>query len=332
MRGMRWLARPAGRQPAPPRPAPAILMYHRIATPLYDPWGLAVSPAHFADQLLALKSARTVLPLDDFARGVRKRSLPDNALAITFDDAARDNMTDAAPMLEKAGLPATFFLPTGLLGKGEFWWEELARLVLLSPHPLRATIEVDGLRCELVLDERPAPEAIRAWRASDPDPPPRQATYLRLWEALRPLPASRIEGVIARLRDLLPDAPGPDLSSFPMTAEEVRSIGARGHVSLQAHTATHPDLLTLSKDECRAEIEASRDACAAITGRRTTGFAYPYGRRDAAVRKIARAAGFDWACSTRGGSVYDNGADLFDLPRLPVADIDGDALLRELHH
>ncbi|MGL5511071.1 MAG: hypothetical protein ACRDB1_15735, partial [Microcoleaceae cyanobacterium] len=32
-----------------------VLMYHRIAEPSIDPWGLAVTPAHFAEHLEILK-------------------------------------------------------------------------------------------------------------------------------------------------------------------------------------------------------------------------------------------------------------------------------------
>jgi hypothetical protein len=38
----RWFRRRGG---------PAILMYHRIATPDVDPWGLSVSPKRFAEQV-----------------------------------------------------------------------------------------------------------------------------------------------------------------------------------------------------------------------------------------------------------------------------------------
>ena len=40
------------------RGGPAILMYHRIAKPDVDPWGLAVSPERFAEQVQALRTDR----------------------------------------------------------------------------------------------------------------------------------------------------------------------------------------------------------------------------------------------------------------------------------
>ena len=40
--------------------SPAILMYHRIAMPAVDPWGLSVSPERFAEQVQALRARRTI--------------------------------------------------------------------------------------------------------------------------------------------------------------------------------------------------------------------------------------------------------------------------------
>ena len=54
MSGLARAAKGAARRLAgilPRRPRPAILMYHRIAHETFDPWGLAVQEAVFAEQL-----------------------------------------------------------------------------------------------------------------------------------------------------------------------------------------------------------------------------------------------------------------------------------------
>jgi peptidoglycan/xylan/chitin deacetylase (PgdA/CDA1 family) len=123
MRGLarrlhRWFGRRGG---------PAILMYHRIATPDVDPWGLSVSPERFAEQVQALRAHRTMLPMDAFVARLRSRTLPHDAVAFTFDDGYSDNLRQAKPILEAAGVPATVFLTTGRIGADkEFWWDELA--------------------------------------------------------------------------------------------------------------------------------------------------------------------------------------------------------------
>ena len=132
----RWLRR---------RDGPAILMYHRIATPDVDPWGLSVSPERFAEQVHALRARRTILSMDAFVARLQSGDLPHDAVALTFDDGYLDNLRQAKPILEAAEIPATVFLTTGRIGTGkEFWWDELARMVLSRAEPLSASVKVEA--------------------------------------------------------------------------------------------------------------------------------------------------------------------------------------------
>src|SRR5215203_633901 len=96
-------------------PRPCILMYHRIAELSLDPWGLAVSPKNFEQQLSFLKQTRQVMRCSEFFKAHEKGTLPANAVAITFDDGYADNLEKGWPLLKRAGLPATLFLTTGIL-------------------------------------------------------------------------------------------------------------------------------------------------------------------------------------------------------------------------
>ena len=110
----------------PRGPQPAILMYHRIGTETFDPWGLAVAPERFEAQLQWLARARTILPLTEFAAMHRQANLPGKAVALTFDDGWRDNAANAFPLLQKHQVPASIFLSTDFIGSRQrFWWESL---------------------------------------------------------------------------------------------------------------------------------------------------------------------------------------------------------------
>jgi hypothetical protein len=69
-----------------------------------------------------------------------------------------------------------------------------------------------------------------------------------------------------------------------------------------------------------------------MLGRRVSSFAYPYGRECDYTREtmaLVREAEFDCACSTLVAPVT-RGADPFQLPRVQVQDMDGEAFARLL--
>ena len=96
--------------------AAAILSYHRVASLSRDPFGLAIPPELFAAQVRVI--AERYLPVELAAVSETERGV-----AVTFDDGYPDTL-DAARVLADARVPATFFIPSGLLGQVP-WWERL---------------------------------------------------------------------------------------------------------------------------------------------------------------------------------------------------------------
>src|SRR5216683_863200 len=83
----------------PRRPRPVILMYHRVAFARHDPWGLAVDPERFEEQIAYAKQHRTPMSMEELVDRLRSKTLPANAIAVTFDDGYRDNLVNAKPVL-----------------------------------------------------------------------------------------------------------------------------------------------------------------------------------------------------------------------------------------
>lgn len=55
--------------------------------------------------------------------------LPSKAVALTFDDGWREHYSNAFPILKKYGVKATFFVPTGWVGKPEIMsWDEMRQM------------------------------------------------------------------------------------------------------------------------------------------------------------------------------------------------------------
>ena len=311
-------------------PRPVILMYHRIADPPADPWGLAVRPDHFQEHLEVIRRVRQPLPMSEFFEKLERGTLPKAAVAVTFDDGYVDNLRQAKPRLAACDIPATVFVTTGAIGQSvEYWWDELARGILLRSAALDREIVVAGEPCRLTFPWAEGPPSRGAWRAWDEPRTEREATYLAVWRRLRIVPAGEREAVMNRLRDLL-DSPPPDVKDLPMTQSEVAELAADGLFEVGGHTVTHPVLPTLDPAERRNEILEGKLACERFVNRSIAGFAYPHGALDADSRAAVQECGFAWACSTEPRPVSARDYDPYALPRLAVLDCDGYAFERAL--
>jgi peptidoglycan/xylan/chitin deacetylase (PgdA/CDA1 family) len=316
----------------PPKPKPLILMYHRIANEPLDPWGIAVSPAHFEEHLEVLRRTRHPLSLTNFVSRFLAGTLPSNAVAVTFDDGYVDNLIAGKPRLAAADVPATVFLATGYLGRaGEFWWDELARLILVGTGPQNLEFAVGGKIMRFDLGEEIARNAT-GWRAWLDEPrTARQEAYIAIWKAFRTLETKERDALMAQLRKAFVSSPPKGGWGRPMTLEEVQELVEDHLVAIGPHTVSHPALTELDPSSRRREIAASKKTCEALAGVEVCAFAYPFGNLDAEVRAAIGAAGFTCACSTRHGPVtFDS--DVFALPRIQVPDSNGDSFERSLRY
>jgi peptidoglycan/xylan/chitin deacetylase (PgdA/CDA1 family) len=309
-------------------PKPVILNYHRVADEPVDPWGLAVSPARFAEQLQVLRRTRSPLPLTDFVNCFKAGTLPTNAVAVTFDDGYADNLLAGKPLLAAADIPATIFLVTGCLDSSEeFWWDELARLVLAESGPQKFEVVVQGHVLSFDLGGFPAPAA-HVW-SSWLSRKQRWRAYRSIWLALRTLDNEGRRRVMAEIRAKLTGRHSQPGAGRAMSRREVRLLVDGELITIGAHTVTHPALTATEIDASRREIAESKAACEALVGKPVPGFAYPYGEVDERVRSVVEEAGFAFACSTRSGPVTAK-SDLLTLPRVVAADWDGDTFERAL--
>src|SRR5205085_2421930 len=80
-----------------------------VASDHRDPFQLCVHPTNFAAQLEVLREVADVVPLTElWRRRAKRRRRP--LVALTFDDGYADNLLNAAPLLERGGLPATVYV------------------------------------------------------------------------------------------------------------------------------------------------------------------------------------------------------------------------------
>jgi len=299
-------------------------MYHRIAAPRLDPWGLAVHPDHFEAHIRILSRRRSPMSMSELVRRLDHGTLPNDAVAITFDDGYVDNLRQARPRLVAAGAPATLFLMAGAIGQPtEFWWDEIARGILGRREALDCEITVGREPCRIAFAALDASSDSRSdWRAWEKPRSEREIMYLALWRRLKAATAIDREAALSRWREAS-RTPPPSADDLPMSETDVAAIGGDGLFEIGGHTLTHPVLPLLEPTERRREILEGKHVCERLVNRSVTGFAYPHGAMDADSRAAVQECGFGWACSTEPYSVSPAAFDRYALPRIFVLDWDG---------
>jgi len=311
------------------RPAPVILMYHRVGEPAYDPWGLSVSRSNFADQLRCLAHGRRLVAMDTFVNGLRNRQLTGREVAITFDDGYVDNLLAAKPLLEQVGAPATVFITTQRLGATDaFWWDELAQMCLGTDYALDTEVEVAGQTLRVAWSAETQPRFSR-WSWNEPPKSERERIYLELWRLLQRLGEAPRNEAMTLLRQRM-GTTHTAAGDLPMRAEDIATLVTGGLIQIGGHARNHVALSSLSFAAKREEIAVCKTELEQITSKSITGFAYPFGDRDDEAMAITQRAGYDWAVSTRSAPVDPDCYDLFDLPRLQALDWTGAELMEQI--
>lgn len=279
-------------------PPVLVLLYHRVTSLRSDPEMLAVAPDNFRAQMRYLKDT---VPLVRFEEDWAKLSKP--AVCITFDDGYADNVLEALPILEEAGVPATFFVSTGTIGTGsEFWWHELER-ILLEKKGLPPDFTLEGGRCG------------RSWTTGSTRE--RQECYHELIRIMNDADVEPRTDWLVLLRRWAGTGEGSANTHRAMTVEELRLLAGNSVVTIGAHTVSHTRLSSLSPDAQRHEITASKKQLEAWLGREISAFSYPFGRRSDYTQQsisLCRQAGFIKAAANFPGQAH-RWTDPYQIPR-----------------
>lgn len=92
----------------------------------------------------------------------------------------------------------------------------------------------------------------------------------------------------------------PSEQTKMLSADQLREMSDAG-MEIGSHTCSHPDLSQLSFKQQLDELTRSKQLLEDLLQKPVTGFAYPFGRYNEDTLKAVRAAGYEWACSTRSG-------------------------------
>ena len=249
-----------------------VIMHHEVAPAHGDPEHEllpALGRDVFEAQLEYLGRHYEVVPLrglvDRARQRVRGQRIP---ATLTFDDDLTNHVEIVAPLLERFGFPATFFLNGNALERpSPFWWQDLQVIINRGPGA------VSELRRELA----------GQWPWAGVDGPISDLTG-----TIEALPASQRDAVAARLRELA----GDEFLEQGLRAEAIRGLAERGF-EIGVHTRRHYALPTLDDDELERAMHDGVEELEAAVGYRPSAIGYPHGKADLRVADAARRAGFD---------------------------------------
>lgn len=137
-------------------PNAAILLYHHVSSS--TPASTSISPEAFKSHMEYLDAHHTVVSLQDVVSAIKHNTtLPENAVAITFDDGYANILDNAHPILADLGFPYTVFINPDEIGVGpkQLTWEQVIAMhndgVVFANHTLDHLHMLNG---EHVMGER----------------------------------------------------------------------------------------------------------------------------------------------------------------------------------
>jgi peptidoglycan/xylan/chitin deacetylase (PgdA/CDA1 family) len=259
-----------------------VLAWHAVEAT----WGFPCRPGAgvrgLARQLQQLQRMARIVPLEPALDALRVgRPLPPRAVALTFDDGYRDHLALAAPLLERLGLPATFFLvPSILAGDLTPWWEVLGWSFGQATTP------------SVLWQGRLLPTGGRSGRRS----------VRWVAERLKLLDRAARDRQLAELVDLLEPTGRLDAGLF-LDWAGAKELCRRGF-TVGSHTLRHPILSRETAAEQAEELAGSRHRLEVELGVPVRLLAYPNGKPgdyDEATVAAAEDAGYRHALTTRPG-------------------------------
>ena len=288
----------------------AILILHHVRPQRPDRFqpnrSFEVTPRFFGRLVRALRRSRLdLISLDEMHRRMIEGDFSRRFVCITFDDAYRDVLQWAYPILKDADAPFAIYVPTSFPDRlGELWWLALEAVIARND---RIGLVINGrdrkFDCETVAEKRTLYHDLYWWLRN-------RSTEAEMCDVVRRLAAFYQVDVAAFCKEVCLDW------------SELDQLAADPLVTIGAHTVSHPALSRLSQDAARSEMELSRSVIEAALAVRPSHLSYPYGDRAAAGNRefaIAAEIGFNTAVTARPGVLFArHRRSLTALPRISL--------------
>ena len=287
-----------------------ILMFHGVVAAkdngVESPLRRRLSDRDLEAHIQTLSRCFHFVPLNDAVDMLMgRRPTQPHSLVLTFDDGYLNNAAVAWPILKRHGVPATFFIATGHVGRSKFFWRDRLDYAVGHLRPGVGWLTVGGVRYSV---------------PRDGDRAKLQNLFWQVLRACNALGWARAEEVIDKIEELatskLADSPQSNHWARFMSWQQVRSM-RRGGADFGSHSVSHHPLDEMSFGDVRRELENSRQKLESEIGEPCSAVAYPNGRVSSDVARAAQQAGYRCGLTT-GDTLARMGDPPVMLPRLGV--------------
>lgn len=184
-----------------------------------------------------------------------EKRMPRRPVAVTFDDGYANNFEVATPVLNRYGIPATFYVTTDCIDRNQLPWIARIRRAFRTTQR-QAWLAPDG----------------RALPLTNADM--RENARIIACEQCAQLAGHEQERVIKKIETALGlEPPSPETCRM-LSWDELRRMVRNGH-TVGSHTLSHPNLAHVGPEELRTELVESRQRLERELGVPVEHFAYP---------------------------------------------------------
>ena len=269
-----------------------ILTYHGVAkrSPEVFNWQQITGEAFF-HQMTYLKENFRVIPLLVLLEEVFLRhKIPNQCVAITFDDGYENNFSVVYPILKSLNLPVTFFISTSFIGKNKcsLWFDSI----------YDALSKYSGMSVDL--------SSIGFGKLDTSTPLAKSNSILYLTESLKFMSYTNRQEKMAKIIAQI-GIKRNERSTFPgMTWDQLSILANDRLVTIGGHGHTHSVLTHLSKEDAWQEITINKRLLEARLDKKVAIFSYPNGNFSIKLVSLLKRAGYTFAVTTKEAFVGSN--------------------------
>jgi peptidoglycan/xylan/chitin deacetylase (PgdA/CDA1 family) len=245
-----------------------------------------------------------IVSLDEGIRRLTETSQVNRFVVFTFDDAYRDNLQHALPVLRRRNCPFTLYVPTAFVdGVGDLWWQAIEDII-----STRTAIGFVQSGESIYLDTVSVGQ--------------KEAAYKRLYWLLRGMQESERLLFLKDFFERYEFDSAVQCRELIMDWTDLKTFAEDPLCTIGAHTVHHYELSKLSAAQARNEISESVKIIASQLGKAPEHLSYPLGGPHSAAQRefeMATELGLKSGVTTRpGGLYYAHRKELTSLPRISL--------------